>query len=87
MVRVLIASGTLATRLYWLQIDFPEAGLAAFEHVQVASLAMPSALSRFHGLLGRDLLRSLESFVYEGQRNRYFLRDRAGPFSWLRHWL
>jgi hypothetical protein len=86
-VQVLTASGTLATRFYWMQIEFPEAGLAAFEHVQVASLAMPAALSQFHGLLGRDLLGSLDSLLYEGQNNRYTLRDRSGPFSWLRRWL
>ena len=87
MVQVLTASGTLATRLYWLQIDFPEAGLSAFEHLQVASLAMPAALSQFHGLLGRDLLRNLDSLLYEGQNYRFTLRDRSGPFSWLRRWL
>jgi hypothetical protein len=83
-VRVEAPLRTGATRLFWVRLDFPEAGLAPFELVQVARLSMPPALASFHGLLGRDLLRRLESFDYEGRRGRYTLRDAPGPLGWLR---
>jgi hypothetical protein len=70
-----------------VRLDFPEAELASYEHLQVVRLAMPPELAQFHGLLGRDLLRSLESFLYEGRRGYYTLRDTPGPFGWLRRWL
>ena len=68
-------------------LEFPDAGLAPFPEVLGARLPMPAALSQFHGLLGRDLLRRFESFEYEGRRGCYSLRDRAGMFTWLRRWL
>jgi hypothetical protein len=64
--------------LYWIRLEFPDAGLAPFEHVQVARLAMPRGLGQFHGLLGRDLLRRWDSFLHEGRRGRYSLRDTLG---------
>jgi hypothetical protein len=70
--------------LFWVRLAFPGTGLASFEHVQVARLAMPPDLALFHGLLGRDLLARMESFDYEGRRRRYTLRDTPGPFGWLR---
>jgi hypothetical protein len=84
--RVRVATSLRAgrARLFWVRLDFPDAGLAPFEHVQVARLAMPPDLAQFHGLLGRDLLRSLDSFLYEGRRVRFTLRDTPGPFGWLR---
>jgi hypothetical protein len=48
---------------------------------------MPPGLSHFHGLFGRDLLRRWAWLDYEGQSERYTLRDRRGPFHWLRRWL
>src|SRR5690348_555999 len=39
--------------LFWVRLEFPEGRLAPFEEVAVARLAMPPALSGFHGLLGR----------------------------------
>lgn len=83
-VRVTTPLTVGTSRLFWVRLEFPEAGLASFEHVQVARLAMPPDLAQFHGLLGRDLLRRLESFDYEGRRGRYTLRDGPGPFGWLR---
>jgi hypothetical protein len=74
----------VAATLYWVRIAFPEAGLVPFAQVQVARLPMPPGLSEFHGLLERDLLRALESLLYEGRRGRYTLRDTPGPFGWLR---
>jgi hypothetical protein len=77
-----LRSGT--TQFFWVRLDFSEARLAPFELVQVALLAMPPEVARFHGVLGRDLLRELVSFDYEGRRGRYTLRDTAGLFGWLR---
>jgi hypothetical protein len=80
-----LASGDVI--LYWVCLEFPEAGLAPVPEILVARLAMPPGLSQFHGLLGRDLLRSWESFLYEGRRGRYTLRDELGLLGWLRRWL
>jgi len=86
-VRVAAPLTTGFTRLFWVRLEFPEAGLAPFEFVQVARLAMPPELARFHGLLGRDLLGCWESFDYAGRRKLYTLRDTPGLFGWLRRWL
>jgi hypothetical protein len=83
-VEVETAFRRVAATLYWVRLEFPEAGLAPFEYVQVARVPMPPGLSQFHGLLGRDLLRRLESCDYQGRRGCYTLRDRPGPFGWLR---
>jgi hypothetical protein len=72
------------TDLFWVRFEFPEAGLAPFPEVLVARLPMPPALVGFHGLLGRDLLRRLHSFEYQGRRGRYTLRDAPGWLGWLR---
>ena len=84
--RVVTSLGSATTRLAWVCLEFPEAGLAAFPEVLVARLPMPAALSQFHGLLGRDLLRRWESFEYEGRRGCYTVRDKPGPLIWLRRW-
>jgi len=68
-------------------LAFPATGLASFDPVRVASLAMPPNLAQFHGLLGRDLLQRLDEFKYEGRRGRYTLRDTPGLLGWLRRWL
>jgi hypothetical protein len=73
--------------LFWVRLDFPGAGLAPIELVQVARLAMPPDLAQFHGLLGRDLLRRFHSFYYDGRRGLCILRDTPGLFGWLRRWL
>jgi hypothetical protein len=83
-VHVATALNAGTARLFWVRLYFPEAGLAPFELVQIARLAMPAQLAQFHGVLGRDLLRRLESFEYEGRRGRYTLRDTPGLFRWLR---
>jgi hypothetical protein len=80
-----LASGD--TTLYWVRLEFPTTGLPSFPEFLVARLPMPPGLSQFHGLLGRDLLRRLASFEYEGRRGRYTLRGAPGPLSWLRRWL
>jgi hypothetical protein len=85
--QVVSAVGAVRTDLFWVCLDFPDTGLAEFPEVLVARLPMPAALSQFHGLLGRDLLRRFDSFEYEGRRGCYSLRDRPGVFTWLRRWL
>src|SRR5713226_6730919 len=62
--RVVTPGGTVTADLFWICLEFPEAGLAPFPEVLVARLPMPAALSQFHGLLGRDLLRRMDSFEY-----------------------
>jgi hypothetical protein len=84
-VNVVTPLAEVRAELFWVRLDFPDAGLAPFPHVQVARLAMPPGLAQFHGLLGRDLLRRWESFDYEGRRGCYTLRDAPGAFGWLRH--
>ncbi len=86
-VRVAAALYAGRARLFWVRLDFPQAGLAAFDLVQVARLAMPPDLAQFHGLLGRDLLQRLHEFNYQGRRGRYTLRDTPGLLGWLRSWL
>jgi hypothetical protein len=85
--RLITTQGAVDTDLFWVRLEFPEAGLAPFPEILVARLPMPAALSQFHGLLGRDLLRRLASFDYEGRRGCYAIRDRAGVLGWLRRWL
>jgi hypothetical protein len=86
-VQVVAPLASVVATLYWVRLDFPATKLDPFELVQVARLPMPPQLAQFHGLLGRDLLQRLASLDYEGQRGRYTLRDRPGPFAWLRRWL
>jgi hypothetical protein len=80
-----LASGD--TTLYWVALDFPGTGLPSVTEAMVARLPMPPGLSQFHGLFGRDLLRRLDSFEFQGRRGTYTLRDKPGPFGWLRRWL
>jgi hypothetical protein len=84
IVRVVTSLLGGSATLFWVRLAFPGTNLAAFDPVQVACVAMPQELARFHGVLGRDLLRQLESFDYEGRRGRYTLRDTPGLFGWLR---
>ena len=86
-VRVVTPTTPGIGALYWVRFDFPEAGLAPFENVQVARLPMPPQLAQFHGLLGATYCNGWLSLDYEGRRGRYTLRDRPGPFAWLRCWL
>ena len=85
--QIVSAVGAARTRLFWVSLEFPEAGFVPFPEVLVARLPMPAALRQFHGLLGRDLLRRFESFEYEGRRGCYSFRDHPGVFTWLRRWL
>jgi hypothetical protein len=83
-VRLVTPQAAGIVTLFWVRLVFPGLDPAPFEQVQVARLPMPPELAQFHGLLGRDLLRRLESLDYEGRRGRYTLRNRPGLFGWLR---
>src|SRR5262245_37284322 len=46
--RVITSLGSVTTRLFWIRMEFPEAGLAPFPEVLVARLPMPPVLRQFH---------------------------------------
>jgi hypothetical protein len=86
-VRVETSLATGRTELFWIQLEFPGTSLATIPELAVARLQMPPSLATFHGLLGRDLLFRWYSFLLEGQRGRFTLRDEPGRLSrWLRRW-
>jgi hypothetical protein len=86
-VHLVTPTGRVSTNLFWVCLEFPEAGLTSFPEVLVARHPMPAILSQFHGLLGRDLLQRQESFEYLGRRGYFTLRDTPGWLGWLRRWL
>jgi hypothetical protein len=72
------------TSLFWIRLEFPRAGLAAVPEIAVARAPLPPSLSSFHGVIGRDLLRRWEAFVYQGRRGRLTIRDTPSwPFGWF----
>ncbi|HEV3257237.1 MAG TPA: hypothetical protein VG013_10185 [Gemmataceae bacterium] len=80
-VETSLASGEPA--LFWVRLEFPETWLAPIPELAVARLNLPPSLRAFHGVIGRDLLRRWESFLYEGRRGRFTLRDTPpGLFGW-----
>ncbi len=73
------------SELLWVRLEFPGASLAPEPHLAVARLPMPPSLRDYHGVVGRDLLSKWESFLYEGGRGRFTIRDSAGGLlSWLK---
>jgi hypothetical protein len=71
--------------LHWVRRAFPGTSLQDVAELSVARLPLPPSLQGFHGLIGRDLLRRWDSFIYEGRRRRLTIRDTpAGLFGWLR---
>jgi hypothetical protein len=77
-----LATGQAA--LYRLRLEFPQTKLAAIPELVVARVPLPSSLSAFHGVIGRDLLRRWESFNYQGRRGRLTIRDTP---NWLFRWI
>jgi hypothetical protein len=77
-------TGRVSTNLFWVCLEFPEAGLTSFPEILVARHPMPPMLRQFHGLLGRDMLQHHESFEYLGRHAYFTLRDSPGWFGWLR---
>jgi hypothetical protein len=70
--------------LFRVRLEFPRTGLAAFPEFVVARVPLPSSLSSYHGVIGRDLLRRWESFCYQGRRGRFTIRDTPSwPWQWI----
>ena len=77
------ALGTIAADMYWVRLEFPDASLTPIAELAVARAPLPLSVQDCHGVLGRDVLRRWESFLYEGRRGRITIRDtRAGWFGW-----
>jgi hypothetical protein len=84
VARLETSLGAAEVTLYWVRLEFPETALAAIPEVAVARAPLPPSLQAFYGVIGRDLLRRWESFLYQGRRGRLVLRDApAGLFGWL----
>ncbi len=84
VLRVETSLGIAQTPLFWVRLEFHGTALAAIPELAVARLALPPSLLAFHGVIGRDLLRRWESFVYQGRRGKFTIRDTPG---WLFAWL
>jgi hypothetical protein len=83
--RVETSLASVETELYWVRLEFPGSSLAAVPELAVARLPMPPSLHDFQGVVGRDLLRIWESFLYEGRRGRLTIRDAPGGlFGWFK---
>jgi hypothetical protein len=83
-VRVETGVAAVETELYWVRLEFPQTALAAIPELIIARMPLPPSLHAFHGLIGRDLLRRWESFVYQGRRGRFSIHDTPGwRFGWL----
>ncbi len=73
------------TDFYWVRLEFPGTSLAPIPELAVARLSLPAPLRMFQGVIGRDLLRRWERFLFEGRRGRFTLQDTPGGlFRWLR---
>ena len=81
-VHTSLASGK--SNLFAVRLEFPDTGLSPIPKLLVARLGLPSSLSGFHGVIGRDVLRRWEYFRYEGRRHRLIIRDKPNPLlRWL----
>src|SRR5262249_16775469 len=74
------SAGNMETALFWVSLEFPGTRLTAVTELAVARVPMPPLLQAFHGLIGRDLLRRWESFLFRGRRGRFTIRDAPGLF-------
>jgi len=84
-IRVETSLAAGETDLFWVRLEFPGSSLAPIPVIAVARLDLPPSLRAFHGVIGRDLLGRRESFLYEGRRGRFTLRDTPpGLFGWFR---
>jgi hypothetical protein len=84
VARLETSLATARAALFRIRLEFPHAKLAPIPELIVARVPLPSSLSAFHGVIGRDLLRQWESFRYQGLRGRLTIRDRA---NWLLRWI
>jgi hypothetical protein len=82
-VETSLASGE--TTLFWMRLEFPESTLHPVAELSVARLQMPRGMSKFDGVLGRDVLRRWHRLAYEGRRGRLVIRDLPPSlFDWFR---
>jgi hypothetical protein len=84
VARVATSLAIAETGLFWVRLEFPDAGLDPVPELAVARLALPSSLGPIQGVIGRDLLSRWEHLLYQGRRNRLTLQDKPGLFwRWL----
>jgi hypothetical protein len=82
--RIETSVATMDTNLFWVRLEFPGTSLAPIPELVVARAPLPASLRAFHGVIGRDLLRRWEVFLYRGRLERFTIRDqRAGLFGWF----
>jgi hypothetical protein len=78
--RVATSLAVAETNLFWIRLEFPNTPLESIPELAVARLSLPATLGSIHGVIGRDLLKRWEYFLYEGRRGRITIRDRPGLF-------
>jgi hypothetical protein len=76
VARVATSLAVAETDLFWVRLEFPEAGLEPVPELAVARLALPTTLGPIHGVIGRDLLSRWEHLLYQGRRARLTIRDK-----------
>jgi hypothetical protein len=84
VARLETSLATARAALFRIRLEFPHTKLGSIPELIVARVPLPSSLSGFHGVIGRDLLRRWESFHYQGLRGRLTIRDTP---SWLWRWI
>ena len=80
ITRVATSLAVAETNLFWVRLEFPSTRLEPIPELAVARLSLPATLRSIHGVIGRDLLRRWEYFLYEGRRGQMTIRDRRGLF-------
>ncbi len=78
--RVATSLAVAETNLFWIRLEFPNTQLEPIPELAVARLSLPATLGSIQGVIGRDLLKRWEYFLYEGRRGRMSIRDRPGLF-------
>jgi len=78
--RVATSLAVAETNLFWIRLEFPNTQLDPIPELAVARLSLPATLGSIQGVIGRDLLKRWEYFLYEGRRGRMSIRDRPGLF-------
>jgi hypothetical protein len=80
VARVATSLAVAETNLFWVRLEFPDTKLEPIAELAVARLSLPVTLGSIHGVIGRDLLKRWEYFLYEGRRGRVTIRDKPGLF-------
>ncbi len=82
-VQMMTSLGSTLAVLHWVRLEFPDTDLLPIPILAVVRLDLPSNMTGFHGILGRDVLSRWESFHWQGRRGRLTIRDVPGWFSRL----